>query len=666
MCLTGVDYFSTLGYQPSIAFENAGMLAPLATVVLVAVTLLGALPVYAYVAKESPHGQGSIAMLEHLLFGWWGKGVVLILLGFAATDFVITKTLSAADAAEHIIHNPLWEEHAPAALQGERAQLYITMGLLVLLGAMFLRGFREVIYLAVGLVGIYLLLNVIVIFSGVVYALTHWELVDAWWTNVTTEGGNRWAVEHVPFRGTDVLTIVAVCVLIFPKLALGLSGFETGVAVMPLVEGDKDDDPKRPAGRIRNTRKLLLTAALIMSVLLLGSSFAVAVLIKPDALREAKPTVEVTTCPTCGQPWTREHIHPAHAPQSADSQEGQAANRALAYLAHQEGEYRINPLFGEVFGTIYDISTVLILWFAGASAMSGLLNLVPQYLPRYGMAPQWAKAIRPLVILFTLINLFVTWAFNAGVKAQGGAYATGVLVLMSSASIAAVIDIYRKREGTWFRRISWPMVLVAAVFVYTTIAVIIEKPEGMRIASFFILAIIASSLVSRVMRSTELRLTHFDYVNQESKFLWDSLKHLEIPVLVPHRPGRRDLLEKEEDIRRVHRLAPDVPIVYIEAIPGDVSEFSFTPLMEVIAQEGRFIIRVTRTASVAHVIAAVGLEIGKGGHPPEIHFGWSDEMPLAANLKFVLFGEGNVPWMVRELIEKAQPDPKFQPRIVIG
>lgn len=140
MCLTGVDYFSTLGYQPSIAFESAGLIAPVATVVLVLVTLFGALPVYSHVASRSHEGQGSIQMLERLMWGWTGKVVVLTLLGFAATDFVITKTLSAADAAEHLLHNPLWKEHGPAWLQrgtidGQRMAL--TMGMLVLLGASF-------------------------------------------------------------------------------------------------------------------------------------------------------------------------------------------------------------------------------------------------------------------------------------------------------------------------------------------------------------------------------------------------------------------------------------------------------------------------------------------------------------------------------------------------
>ncbi|MEX0641625.1 MAG: hypothetical protein WD468_02935 [Pirellulales bacterium] len=626
MCLTGVDYFSTLGYQPSIAFKFTGLLAPLATVFLVLMTLFGALPVYRYVAGESFRGQGSIGMLAKLLHGWKGKFLVLVLLGFAATDFVITKTLSAADAAEHLIHNPLWRQ-APQWLD----QMTITMILLVALGLTFLRGFRDVIGIAVVLVVVYLFLNAIVIGCGLWYLAGHNELLYTWHLRLMT---GDWHLHDPPVHGAGWLPILGACVLLFPKLALGLSGFETGVTVMPLVKGDPDDDPNRPMGRIRNTRKLLLTAALIMSVYLLGSSTVTSILIEPSALEQG----------------------------------GLAENRALAYLAHGEGppERVVSPLFGEVFGTIYDFVTVAILWFAGASAMSGLLNLVPQYLPSYGMAPDWARAIRPMVVLFTCVNLFVTYIFRADVEAQGGAYATGVMVLISSACVATMIDLYHKRIGPWVRRVPWTYTLIGAVFLYSTIKIMIDKPDGLQIASFFIVAVVVSSIVSRILRSTELRFTGFEYADEQSRFLWDALKHLEFPILVPHRPGRRPLEDKEEDIRRVHRLASDVPIVYIEASVGDPSEFMQRPLLEVKQAEERFVIRVTRCVSIAHVIAAITLELSKVGKPPELHFGWSDEAPLSANLRFVLFGEGNVPWMVRELTRRAQPDPTRRPRIVIG
>jgi hypothetical protein len=622
MCLTGVDYFSTLGYQPSIAFEAVGLLAPLATILLVGVTLGCALPVYSYVAAESPLGQGSIAMLERLLSGWTAKFLVLVLLGFAATDYVITQTLSAADAAEHLIHNPLWSQTPPWL----HSQMTVTMFLLVFLGAMFLRGFREVIAVAVVIVGVYLLLNLIVLGSGLSYLIFHPGRFVAWYTNVET--GN-W---YTAAGGTGWLAVAVACLLFFPKLALGLSGFETGVAVMPLVKGDPGDDPHRPVGRIRNTRKLLATAALIMSSMLLASSVVTTMLISPEALVKGGP----------------------------------AANRALAFIAHGQTVASINPMFGNIFGTIYDLSTVSILWFAGASAMSGLLNIVPRYLPRYGMAPKWAEAVRALVIVFTIINLIVTWIFDADVSKQGGAYATGVMVLMSSAGVAVVIDQWRKRSEGDGSRIHWGYLAATLIFLYVTVAIIIEKPDGIKIAGAFIASIIVFSMFSRTRRSTELRFEKFDFLDEHSRFLWDALRHLEFPVLVPHRPGHHTISEKDEKIRRVHRLGPKVPVVFVEATIGDPSEFHHHPMIEVTEEEGRFVLRITRSASVAHAIATVALELSKTGKPPEIHFGWSDESPLVANIGFVLFGEGNVPWLVRELIQRAEPDSTKRPRVIIG
>jgi hypothetical protein len=656
MCLTGVDYFSTLGYQPAIAVQNAGMLAPLATVVLVLVTLFGALPVYCYVAKRSFEGQGSIGMLARLVSGWPGKTLVLVLLGFAATDYVITKTLSAGDAAVHLIQNPNWPWKPAADDKSVHQQIGVTMGLLVLLGGMFFRGFREVIGLAVGIVGTYLVLNTIVIGAGLAYLFHHPNLWNDWL--VRLESG-QWHLPHNPLgtAGGGTLAMVAIASLLFPKLALGLSGFETGVAVMAHVRGRFGDTPSSPTGRIVNTRKLLITAAMIMSVMLLGSSVVVSTLIDPN---DITPVAADGSLPrdAAGHPIRDVEAWPKKP----------AAGRAIAFLSHAEGKntQEVCPLFGPTFGTLYDLSTIVILWFAGASAMAGLLNLVPRYLPQFGMAPEWTRASRPLVVLFTAINLLVTWLFKANPDAQGGAYATGVLVLMTSAGVATIIDIYRSRSGGWAARLSWPFIFITAVFFYTTVANEIEKGfQGLTIASCFITFILLASFFSRIARSRELRFGGFRMADVESKLLWDTIRDLDITILVPHRPGRTSLSVKEAQIRREHRIPRDLMIVFVEVELADASDFVNQPVIEVRQQEGRYVMKISGAASIAHTLASLGLELAKVGRV-EIHFGWTMESPVSGTLGFLLFGEGNVPWIVRELVRRAEPDEAHRPLITVA
>ena len=180
MCLTGVDYFSTLGYQPGIAAIAAGVLAPIATLILVIITLFGALPMYKRVASRSPHGDGSISMLERLM-GWWqGKALVLCLIGFVATGFVITITLSAADATAHIAENPY-----SSFLHGY--EVPVTLALISLLGLVFLKGFGEAISIAVGLVTVYLALNVVVIGAAILEVVRHPSVIDNWRADLSAE-----------------------------------------------------------------------------------------------------------------------------------------------------------------------------------------------------------------------------------------------------------------------------------------------------------------------------------------------------------------------------------------------------------------------------------------------------------------------------------------------
>jgi hypothetical protein len=593
MCLTGVDYFSTLGYQSGIAFLAAGILSPAATLVLILVTLFAALPVYNRVAAASPYGQGSIAMLEKLFPGWTGKVFVLVLLGFATTDFIITMTLSAADAAAHFVHNP----YTPHSLQ---SQMGVTLVLLAILGAIFLKGFKEAINIAVVLVGVYLALNLVVSVVGMVHVLQHPRVLLDWKRALFTQ--------H-----SSLLSIIGLSCLLFPRLALGLSGFETGVAVMPLIECDDNLDL-----RIRNTRRLLATAALIMSFFLMATSFITTLLI----------------------------------PAAAFSEGGPANGRAVAYLAHQ--------YLGGVFGSLYDTSTILILAFAGASAMAGLLNLIPRYLPGFGMAPEWARASRPLVLVFVSVAFIVTWLFHADVDAQGGAYATGVLVLITSASCAVTIA-----ARTVLTRAA--LGFVSLIFIYTTLVNIYERPEGLKISCMFIFTMIFMSLVSRAVRSTELRITGVE-LDPQAQALVAETAHQTIHLIAwkPRDSSSNDREQAKAELRQMYGLPPDSPICFIEVERGDTSDF--TGYLHVKGfREGSDRILHVRSAAIANSIAALLIYLQQAtGRIPHVYFHWTDVNPVINVIRFIFLGEGDTAPLTHEVLRRAIKDPAQRPVVHVS
>jgi hypothetical protein len=458
--------------------------------------------------------------------------------------------------------------------------------LLALLAAVFLKGFAEAIELATAVCVPYLLLNVIVLGRAMFEVITHPSALPRWETALTAKG--------------DWTQLGVAAVILFPRLALGLSGFETGVSVMPLIQGAQGGGEDRPQARIRNTRKLLATAALIMSVLLLVSSFVSALLIPEQAYREGGP----------------------------------ASGRVLAYLAHL--------YLGNIFGSIYDLSTILVLWFAGASAMAGLLHLVPRYLPRVGLAPEWVAYARPLVLVLFAFDVIVTLIFRANVEAQGGAYATGVLVLMLSAAVAASIALWKERA----RLLSLYCWAVVAVFAYTTVANIIERTDGIIIAGCFILFILTVSGISRYWRAKEIRVGGHRFANADSERLWNLLVDKKVNMVPTGSLERQARTARAEQLRKHYNLKGPLAFVHVRLLDNR-SEFLSPLEISVKEEDGQYLVEASQAVAKANAVAYISELL----HPAAIYLGLSRQNLMRQSFRYFLLGEGETGLMVYTVLQ---------------
>jgi len=330
---------------------------------------------------------------------------------------------------------------------------------------------------------------------------------------------------------------------------------------------------------------------------------------------------------------------------------GPAYGRAIAYLAHE--------FMGNTFGTVYDMATITILWFAGASAMAGLISLVPRYLPRFGMAPHWVSYRRPLVILLFTISVIITLVFHADVQAQAGAYATGVLMLILSAAVAVALALWRESR----RVLCIYFWIVSVIFAFALVDNMIERPDGAIIASIFIAIMLVVSGVSRYLRSTELRVAEMTFADDDTVRLWKGIvgKKINLAPLRTNTPEARNR-KAAEILKHYHPRGP-LGFIHVKLLDNR-SEFLAPIQVRVWKEREDYVIEVNGAIAIANTIAYISELVD----PISIFLGLTRQNLMTQSFRFLLFGEGETGLLVYAILLKywkSTPEEDVRPLIFL-
>jgi hypothetical protein len=280
------------------------------------------------------------------------------------------------------------------------------------------------------------------------------------------------------------------------------------------------------------------------------------------------------------------------------------------------------------------------------------------------MAPAWARAVRPLVLVFTGAAFLITWLFDANVDAQGGAYATGVLVLITSATVAVTLSAAKHRQ----RGRTALFAVISVVFLYTTLANVVERPDGVKIGAVFIAAILTVSIVSRLTRVFELRATHVQLDKRAELFVRDAANRR--VRIIANEPDKRDAEEYRNKIAQIvadNDIPDEGDIIFAEVTVTDPSEFESELQVCGEVMYGRYRVLTMESTSVPNALAALLLHIrDRTGRRPHIYFEWTEGNPVVNFLRYLIFGQGEVAPVTREVIREQEPVQDRRPHVHVG